>query len=204
MKRLAIFDFDGTLINIDSLFLYSKFSRGIFYLICSCIKISFDLLLWKLKIKDNGIVKEKLLKLLIDKQPLSEFEIKCNRFSQILNSYENSKVVNAMLHHLNSGDNVVIVSASPTNWVRAWASQKGDIKVIGTDLKVQDDSTIDGTFLTKNCYGVEKVNRLKQQYDLDQFDEIFVYGDSTGDIPLMKIADKSFWVKKGKVTEIQN
>ena len=64
--------------------------------------------------------------------------------------------------------------------------------LIATRLEIKDD-LMTGKFLTKNCYGIEKVNRVKEAYNLDDYDCIYVYGDSRGDKELLELADKSFY-----------
>lgn len=53
---------------------------------------------------------------------------------------------------------------------------------------------MNGRLSTKNCYGPEKVNRLKEVLgDLSDY-HITAYGDSYGDRDIMEIADKVIWV----------
>lgn len=52
--------------------------------------------------------------------------------------------------------------------------------MISTKLEIRD-GFITGKLSTKNCYGIENVNRMKENYDLNKFDYIFAYRDSSGD-----------------------
>ena len=54
-------------------------------------------------------------------------------------------------------------------------------------------------FLGKNCRGIEKVNRLKEEYKDFIIKEF--YSDSKSDIYLAEISEKSFLVKKNKIKE---
>ena len=49
----------------------------------------------------------------------------------------------------------------------------------------------------KEIFGVnffiEKGNRVKEAYNLDDYDRIYAYGDSRGDKELLELADKSFY-----------
>jgi len=71
-------------------------------------------------------------------------------------------------------------------------TDKMNIKLIGTKLGTVNDK-ISGQISGKNCYGSEKVRRIKEMVDITGFDEIEVYGDSKGDLELMKIATKRFY-----------
>ena len=53
--------------------------------------------------------------------------------------------------------------------------------------------------LGKNCYGDEKVRQIKLKYNIDEYDEILVFGDSKGDYEMSKIGKyhhKFFNLKK--------
>jgi phosphoserine phosphatase len=60
------------------------------------------------------------------------------------------------------GHKVVIVSAFIECWLKKWCDK---INLITTRLEIQEGK-ITGKFATKNCYGIEKVNRIKERYDL--------------------------------------
>lgn len=54
-----------------------------------------------------------------------------------------------------------MISASIDDWVRPFCcSHLGVTATIGTKVEVDLDGKLTGRFLTKNCYGPEKVNRL--------------------------------------------
>ena len=40
---------------------------------------------------------------------------------------------------------------------------------------------------------IEKGNRVKEAYNLDDYDRIYAYGDSRGDKELLGLSDKSFY-----------
>ena len=55
--------------------------------------------------------------------------------------------------------------------------------------------------LGNNCYGVEKVKQIKLKYNIDEYDEILVFGDSKGDYEMSKMGKyhhKFFNLKKSK------
>ena len=42
-----------------------------------------------------------------------------------------------------------------------------------------------------NCFGPEKVRRVKEKYELENYEKIYAYGDSRGDKELLEFADYS-------------
>jgi len=52
---------------------------------------------------------------------------------------------------------------------------------------------VTGKLLSKNCYGIEKANRIQEVYNLSDYKHIYAYGDSRGDRELLELADESFY-----------
>ena len=55
------------------------------------------------------------------------------------------------------------------------------------------DKTLTGFLASKNCYGPEKVLRIKKQINLTDYDNIIAYGDSQGDREMFELAEKCFY-----------
>jgi len=91
--------------------------------------------------------------------------------------------------HIMFCDQVVIVSASLGYWLRPLCDQN-NLELIATKLEILEGK-VTGNLLTKNCYGIEKVNRIKEIYALEDFETIYAYGDSRGDREMLKIAHKA-------------
>ena len=66
------------------------------------------------------------------------------------------------------------------------------MELIVTELEVKD-GCYTGKIKGKNCLGPQKVVRIKEKYDLSDFDEIFAYGDTSGDKEMLEIADKKHY-----------
>ena len=66
----------------------------------------------------------------------------------------------------------------------------------GTHLEVKDGK-ITGIIEGHNCYGEEKVNRIKEYMQANDIERaeyyIYAYGDSQGDKQMMEYADESFY-----------
>ncbi|MEW6528158.1 MAG: haloacid dehalogenase-like hydrolase [Spirochaetota bacterium] len=50
-----------------------------------------------------------------------------------------------------------------------------------------------GKFFGKNCYGPQKVKRIKEIYNLYDYQKIYAYGDSKGDKEMLAIADERIY-----------
>ncbi len=189
---LALFDFDGTITFKDSLAEFVKFSRGTQRYYAGLFYLSPMLLLYKLGIIPNNRAKELFLAHFFQGMSRKEFTRLGQKFAHHeIDKIIRSKARKALQKHLQQGDCVVIVSASIKCWLEAWCQQH-HIALIATELEFKQ-AQFSGRFQTKNCYGIEKVNRVKACYDLTTFDTIYAYGDSKGDSELLALANHAFY-----------
>jgi HAD superfamily phosphoserine phosphatase-like hydrolase len=76
-------------------------------------------------------------------------------------------------------------------WVKPFANQLG-VDCLATKLEFSQ-GVFSGRFNSPNCYGEEKVIRLKQLLgELDNF-YIYTYGDSKGDREILSISNEKFY-----------
>jgi phosphoserine phosphatase len=91
--------------------------------------------------------------------------------------------------HLSQSHKVYVISASIEEWVIPCCRVLGDITVLAT--KVKPDLS---GFISKNCYGQEKVNRLLEMEPERKTYTLYAYGDSRGDKEMLEFADFSTFV----------
>ena len=64
--------------------------------------------------------------------------------------------------------------------------------LISTELEVKNGE-LTGKFSTPNCNGIEKVKRIKEKYNLSEYDEIHVFGNSNGDLPMIELGTHKYY-----------
>lgn len=195
MKIVAAFDFDGTITNKDTLLEFISYTKGKKKLYRGLIKFLPYLILMKLKLYPNWKLKEIIFSYYFKGISLNQFNEWGENFSIKISSIVRPKAVLAIENHLKNGDNVIIISASIENWIIPWAKKIGLINVLSTKIEVDKTGKLTGKFLTKNCYGLEKVKRLVEIYPNKESFELIAYGDSDGDKELIKFANKGFYNK---------
>jgi len=187
MNTLVLFDFDGTLYKKDSLLEFTKFSKGKIRFYVGLLMISPYLISMKLGVISNEKAKEKFIRYFFKGQNYDEFKSVSNHFSlHKIKTHLNQKLYKEFIHHIESKHTVYIVTASFSEWIEPWSSQF-KVKVIGTKPEVVDNK-ITGNFSSKNCYGQEKVNRIKETLNIDSFDRIQVYGEGKGDVEMINLS----------------
>lgn len=192
-KVLAIFDFDGTLTTNDTLWSFLIFSKGWPRFCTALLRNSFSLCLALLGFKSRSEAKEDLYRSCFAGVEKKNFEGLCVSFAYYSGKYIRSEAEAKVEYHKSLNHEIVVVTASPVDWVIPIVSTIGITKVIGTELEIDKKGVLTGYFSTKNCFGAEKVSRLEQQYGkLSEF-ETYAYGDSNGDKELLAIADHKFY-----------
>lgn len=192
MKKIALFDFDGTMTTSDSLKDFIQYALGTPKYYLGLLTLSPVLIAYSLKIISNSSAKEKLVTHFFKGWDINQFTELADRFSfEKIDKVTRPKALEKIKWHQEKGHTVVIVSATMECWLKVWCD-KNELDLIATKLDVID-SKLTGKFATKNCYGIEKVNQVKNFYNLDLYDYIYAYGDSNGDKELLALADESFY-----------
>jgi len=189
---IAAFDFDGTLTTKDSLidFLIFSFGKKSFYR--SLIKLSPTLALYKMGLITNEHAKQKLFMYFFGGMQAKKYYDLCNNYSSKIDNIINREALNKLIMHQQQNANVIIISASAEDWIKPWATKHNISRVLATKVEIINDK-LTGKFITKNCYGDEKVNRLLEVYPYKEKYTLYAYGDSEGDKPLLTFADFGYY-----------
>lgn len=185
--NIAFFDFDGTISKCDSFALFLRFILGRkFY-----VKLAQNLhilVLYKLGFISNTNAKEHVLSSCIKGMDISKFQAYCKDFLPNLESICKDSALQKIAWHKAQGHKVAIVSASFEEYL-GFLAQKLEVDLIATKMEVKD-GVITGRFTTPNCYGAQKVARIKAQYNLTDFTQIYTYGDTKGDKEMLGLASE--------------
>ena len=192
MRRIAFFDFDGTITTRDTMFELIRHQKGNrkFYLgFLANIPVFVAL---KLKLLSKQAAKERLLTYFFRGTELTAFQSGCDTFATVkLPSLIRPTALDEIKKLQRDGFEIVVVSASAENWIKKWADQMG-FALLGTKLEAVEGK-LTGKLLGANCNGAEKETRIRAAYDLAQFDEIYCYGDSSGDKQMLALGIKAFY-----------
>lgn len=191
-KEIAFFDFDGTITNKDTMLEILKFHKGWWGMYWGLFSISPWLIAMKLGIISNSRAKERLLTRFFKNMPVEEFQRTCDQFSeQVLPRLLRPGALVQIQKYQQLKTPVVIVTASAENWVKKWCCANG-IVCIATRLDTSD-GRITGKISGENCHGMEKVRRIKEYYDLREYQTIYAYGDTNGDKPMLALATIAYY-----------
>ncbi|MBK8870042.1 MAG: HAD-IB family hydrolase [Elusimicrobia bacterium] len=192
-RAYALFDFDGTITSCDTFndflawrFGTSKFLLAIFF----CLPL---VILYKLGIVSNDVPKGFLWKWFMKDISCQAYLSDCHTYSlNRIPRFIRHEALAAIRRHVKRGDALLIVSASPADWIRPWAQREGFLDVIATEVEVHDGS-LTGQFATRCCHGNEKVARLRLAFPKIEDTIIYGYGDGHGDKPMLRLATYRYY-----------
>lgn len=191
-KNLTLFDFDGTLTRHDTFFSFLAFVRGRAFLWRHTLFIFVTLLGWKLGFWSAQHAKERIYALCFQGMTQVELERYGQAFAQKLLDPSLDLLRPGALDLLRSccGDSklAAIVSASPELYVRPFAAALG-LECLATRFEFDAQGRFTGHLLGANCNGSEKVQRIKEHYGNLAGCLVTVYGDSSGDYPMLELSD---------------
>lgn len=192
-NSIAFFDFDGTITDRDIFFdfIFYRLRKGL--PIWKMIQALPVLAAYLLSILDNETAKEKIFGSLFRGEQFAVFQNMVQDYYQtVFTNRIKPAALQKILWHQSAAHRVVIVSANFSWLIQPFAATH-QLDLIATEAAI-DQQIITGKFATPNCYGEEKVRRIRATiHQLNDYQEVYAYGDSKGDHALLQMATKPFY-----------
>lgn len=188
-QTCAAFDFDGTITTADSLrdFVLYVVGRGRFSI--AVLRALPWLAGLQIGLTDRGTAKAHFLAATLGGMPQSRLEALASAFAaDRLPRMVRADMLARIRQHKSLGHRLVLVSASPSVYLKHWAANAGFDAVLATELEFAGDHFA-GSLASPNCWGPQKVLRLQQWFDGDRPQTLYAYGDSRGDREMLAFAD---------------
>lgn len=188
---LALFDLDGTITEVDT---YLKYLLGFarrrprFW---RWFALPFDVLRFKLGMKDNTWLKQRFLNAIFGGISRDEVNAWTETYlDQVMRSWLRAGAMQQIATHQQRGDRIIMITASPDLYVDALARRLGFSECLCTATRWTTEDRISGQLAGPNCYGLEKIKRIKILLS-DNRDEYFIisYSDHHSDLPLLNWSD---------------
>lgn len=204
MKKLAFFDFDGTLTRTDTVlpFLRHDCGNDVLYF-ARLLRHSPVLLAYLCGKASNLQAKETVFTAFLagketERVAQSARDFARFRLPELLLDVGMAK----LRHHQEQGDFCVLVSASPEIYLHEWGKINGLDAVIGTRLQ-SVSGCLNGRVDGENCHDWGKVRRIEQQFGADCWQNSVAYSDSRVDLPMLQKANRGFLLQNGEFVAIQ-
>ena len=189
-EKILFFDFDGTLTTKDTLLEFILYSCGNIRFLLGFLLYSPLLILMKFGLYPNWKAKQHVFSYFFRGMKIDDFDSVCRRFAVDCRYLLRPEAVKDIETAMTEGIKVYVVSASIDNWVQPFFEFA---KVLGTQIEVIN-GILTGRFMTPNCYGPEKVRRIKEVLTEPRSHYyIIAYGDSRGDKEMLDYADEEYF-----------
>ena len=198
--NLALFDFDKTITTQDSFSLFLRYTLKkkrasrfkVLYLFLVLVAMIF-------KVITEQKAKEAMLAYLFKGWTKTQFDSFAMQYAQtVLPGIMLPIALKRIDFHKSQGDKIVVVTASLAAWINVWCD-KHEVDAICSDLET-NKGLITGKLTEQDCIGIEKVNRVRAKYNLQDYNRIFAYGDSYRDKEMLDLADIAYY----KWKEVKN
>lgn len=191
-RRVAAFDFDGTLTPRDTLVPFLARLYGRRRLLTVAAKVGPP---WRLEdeIHRRDLAKARLLRLLTAGDRASRVAAAGEAYALRLERILVPAMVRRIAEHRAAGHEIVAVSASLTAYLVPLLERRlGFDGVMAVELAEGPDGRLTGEMARPNVRGPEKAVRLREWLDATgggEDVELWAYGNSSGDAELLAMAD---------------
>lgn len=183
---LAVFDVDGTLLQLDSLLLLARQLNSRKQYLYLSLRFFPTWLLHRLRLLNADRAKERFLALFITPHPHINAWVQ-EPFRESLLNWLRPEALARLRWHQQQGHRVILCSASPRFYLQPLADALG-VELVATELHRQGERWLP-KLASPNCKGLEKVRRLEAYVGILDGLQIEAYGDTKGDRELLQRAD---------------
>lgn len=193
---IAVFDFDYTMTDRDSLLPLLFYIQGFWKTIYHFIALSPAFIRYLVGNLSRQNIKERILTCFIGNRLFTDVQALGKQYAdQQLDRYLKSEVLRRLAWHQSQGHRCVLVSASLEFYLIPWAIRHGFEAVLASRLEITPAGHVTGRLAGLNCWGPEKERRLLAYLNTTKYDQLYVYGDSRGDQEILALADHPFYRK---------
>lgn len=190
--NLALFDFDGTITHNDTFSLFLKFSLDSKTQLIGGIRLAPYIAGYKLGWVTDKTIRTKLCQVGYVGYDANSLKDMGQEFAKkVLPTCVRENALERIFWHKQQGDQIVVVSASLGVYLESWCHSLG-LDVICNQLETYN-GILTGHFIDGDCGYLEKVNRIKNKYDLSQYPTIYAYGDTPNDYAMLELAHKKYY-----------
>ncbi|MCU4611479.1 HAD-IB family hydrolase [Acinetobacter parvus] len=194
--NLALFDFDGTLYPKDS------FTGFIFYTLSKqhIVKKGFKILPWiqayYLRLYPAHAMRPRLFQSMFKGIAANFLQNLAQEYAQQLIQNLDQELLQQLRLHQQQGDHIVLVSASIDLYLVP-ICEFLNIELICTATEIKN-GLLTGHYSSEDCSCEQKKLRILQQYNLEDYQYIYAYGNSEEDLDMLSLADHPYMMGENK------
>lgn len=194
--NLALFDFDGTITDADMYTKFIRFSVSKRRLMLGSLLLSPFYLYYKLNLFAPAKLRVMVSYMAFFRRSFARVDLMGAEFAR--NTIPKHLRENALARigwHKDNGDTIIVVSASLDIYLKHWCMELG-IQLICSELGVVDGK-LSGCYVAGDCSGDSKAERINARFTLEQYENIYAYGDTVEDLAMLDLAHEKYmnWQK---------
>ena len=189
---LALIDFDGT---ITTKGVYPDFLR---FAVSRTRKLTAGAVLSPLLVGYKiGLISDPAIRLVLSRAsfqgdaPARVWALGEQFVRDVLPALTRPVALERIAWHKDRGDRVVVVSASLDAYLIPWCRALS-LDLICTELEISA-GRLTGRYVQGDCYGIEKVRRIRERLTPADYGTIYAYGDTEDDRPMLDMADRKYF-----------
>ena len=192
MKKLILFDFDGTLSKGDTLLAFFHYTHGTVRFVWNMLISIPVIVIWKLGLMEAGKGKNWVLNLFYKGWSEERLQNNGKQFwEEKMSDLLFKDALDLVKSYQKEGNTVVVVSANVEIHLKEFC-KKYNLECLCIEL-LYENGIYTGKFATPNCDKQEKVNRIEAKYNKSDFDKVIAFGNSSGDKMMLAWADESHY-----------
>ncbi len=199
-RRVAAFDFDGTVSRRDTLIPFVARFAGVPRSAVGSLMAGWDGLRGGGRgLRDRDALKARMVRRLLSGRDARELERAAGVYAaRLIDSGLRPEMVEEVRRHVAAGHRTLFVSASLEDYLLPIARYLGMSGVIAVELE-RRDGRLTGRLAAPNVRAEQKAVRLREHLGAPSSGplegiELWAYGNSSGDHALLEMADHALWL----------
>ena len=197
-RKIAAFDFDGTITERDTLFGFLVAVGGRASVASALARNTIGMVRGARDDSARDAAKERVLGEVLRGRSESEVSEAGEAYALLLQERFRQPTIERLRWHQTEGHETIIVSASLIYYLRPLAASLEIGDVIGVEMETDATGIITGSLAHPNVRAEEKATRLRRHLGEGAV-EVWAYGNSSGDDALLTMADHPIWVGKRSI-----
>ena len=193
-KRLILLDIDDTLFRCDTFVaLIKHYLSDNFFKLIFLPRLIFLAALFKLGAVTNVTLKKSALMILSGEKRAALVK-RANRLIDKLFSKKLNRAVSEAVRKMAASGlyDIIVISASPAFYIDLVGRRINAAHTIATHIKFDENDILQAELIGKNCKHEEKITRLKEVINLNDYDlhNSYAFSDSITDLPMFELVGR--------------
>lgn len=189
---LALFDFDGTITNRETMPAFMRAAVRPGRLLLGEVLLLPLILGYKFNLVSGVTVRAAMCLFGFWRIPAQELEMHGERFAkEFLPTTLRPEAMARIAWHKKRGDTDVVVSGGLNVYLRHWCLEHG-VQLLSSVL-AERDGKLTGRYLGRQCVREEKARLVQERFPPLRFDRVYAYGDTAEDRELLALAHEPYY-----------